>query len=216
MSRARRLASWTCLAVAGLAALAISYSGLSGLAALCAFGAVGFLLPVAVDVTVIGASITWLAAGTPPAAWRVARRLALTAITTSVLANAVEHGITGGRWWWLAALVAAIPPGLLAALVHLGALLARHQAPEARQEASDAGADSTPRQPAPAPRQDRQAPGDDLVDRARSLLAAPGGPRLGRARLARELDISEHQARQVLDQLASESPGVVLPIRAGR
>lgn len=50
---------------------------------------------------------------------------------------------------------------------------------------------------------DHQPSGDDLVARARRLVAAgeANGVTVGRARLARELEIGEHQARQLLATL---------------
>lgn len=52
-----------------------------------------------------------------------------------------------------------------------------------------------------------EAGGVDLVERAR-LLVAEHGP-MGRIRLARELDCSEHQARRVLAQLDDETRPVL-------
>lgn len=53
---------------------------------------------------------------------------------------------------------------------------------------------------ATSPRQVHQVPGDDLADRARQVLATAReeGRQVGRTRLARELGITENQARQVL------------------
>ncbi|MFD5828120.1 hypothetical protein [Lentzea sp. NPDC060358] len=68
---------------------------------------------------------------------------------------------------------------------------------------ADADLVTVPRQAgATSPRQVHQAPGDDLVDRARQVLATARaeGRQVGRTRLARELGITENQARQVLTE----------------
>ncbi|RDI19660.1 DUF2637 domain-containing protein [Lentzea flaviverrucosa] len=72
-------------------------------------------------------------------------------------------------------------------------------------QTDQAGADlvAVPRQAgATRPHQVHQAPAGDLVDRARQVLATARdeGRQVGRTRLARELGITESQARQVLTE----------------
>lgn len=207
MSAGTKLWSWACIITAALAAMAISYSGLNGLARLVGYGpAVAPLLPIAIDVAIIGATLVWLGQGAPARAYGFARVLALAAILTSVLANATFHGLAGGGNWRLAAIVASIPPAFLAALVHLGALLVRTgDAPPAaepawRELAEPAG-----------------EPGDELVtsddippavasveDQVRQIIdeAARAGIRPpGRPTIARQLGTTDHQVRQALNNI---------------
>ena len=68
--------------------------------------------------------------------------------------------------------------------------------------------DEAPDQATPGAGGDDQPPGDDVVERARRVIddGTKRGVVVGRARLARELGISEHQARQLLaTHLASDA-----------
>jgi hypothetical protein len=199
--------AWCCIIAAALAAMAISYSGLDGLARMVGYGdAVAPLLPIAIDVAIVGATLVWLGAGAPARAFSFARVLAMLAILTSVLANATFHGLSGGGRWWLASIVASIPPAFLAALVHLGALLVRHDAePPAPTEAA-----SPPPVPTPEPGEglvtivEPAPPVASVQDQVRQILddaAAAGQPAPGRPTIARQLGASEHQVRKVLDSL---------------
>lgn len=221
MSSGAKFAAWFFIFVAAIAAMVMSYAGLFGLAQLTGFGPnVSPLLPIAIDVTIIAATVVWLGQGAPAGVLSYARSLALSAIGVSVLANATFHGLAGGQLWWLATIVAAVPPAFLAALVHLGALLVRGP--------GDAGGDlapvtsdpvaageelGNPGEPAPVDDDPAASPspepanaGDDLVSRASQLVTAAGG-QMGRARLAGELGVTEHQARQLLATLRAETPG---------
>lgn len=77
-----------------------------------------------------------------------------------------------------------------------------------RQVANQGGHQAAPTNPA--------QPGD-LLERARKLLsgATATGQSMGRGRLARALDVTENQARQLLTQLASETGRQAASNRAG-
>jgi hypothetical protein len=235
VSRGFRVAAWACIVVSALSSMIISYVGLAGLARMVGYGTVelplisvvldvSVLLPVAIDVAIVASTLVWLAQGAPRHTLTYARNLALVTIGTSVLANATYHGMTGHGHWWLASLVASIPPAFLAALVHLGALLVRGtpaapaevddvhqepvtdhqdpveptpQAPEARPEAGDAPGDNL-------------ATSRDLVEQVARLVDAAESAGLrapGRGVLARQLDATEHEVRQALAQLRQERAG---------
>jgi len=237
-----RLTAWACILLSALSSMIISYAGLAGLARLVGYGTVEIpivglvldaaaLLPVGIDVAIVASTLVWLGQGAPSGTTSYARRLALVTIATSVLANATYHGLIGGKYWWLASVVASIPPAFLAALVHLGALLVRATpatapAPAERddvrqdqerddQEQETAHQDAPELAPA-APEQRQEpggAPGDGLVTsgnlfdeiarRVREAEAAGLRPP-GRGKLARQLDVSEHDVRKALELLHQE------------
>jgi hypothetical protein len=207
---------WTLIIASGLAALALSFQGLAGLASLMGIQP-SALFPASVDVTTTAATIAWLTGGH---ASRAGRRLALASITASVAGNAVYHFITSASGdAVLASAVAAVPPIMLASVVHLGALLA--SPPVAHQQAGDAGDKAgeklvasedvrqEPRQeiqpPLPQPTHS-QIPAPDLASRIASIrqAARDAGERApGRQALASELGVTPHQVRTALEELAA-------------
>jgi len=231
MSPKFRFAAWLCIVVSALSSMVISYAGLAGLARLVGYTTVSLplvpfpvdvsaLLPVAIDVAIVASTLVWLGQGAPRETTTYARRLALAGIGTSVLANAVFHGLAGGWYWWLAAVVASIPPAFLACLVHLGALLVRtealvtfepapeHQDPEQLHQ-DPAPVRQDPANPAPEAGGDLVTSGD-LAEKVADMIAraeAAGLRPPGRSVLARQLDVSEHEVRQVLEKLRQERPG---------
>jgi hypothetical protein len=136
--------------------------------------------------------------------------------------------------WWAVVAVAAVPPAVLGAVAHLAALagrgtqivgtsesngrvhldqvtLADLEPSSNLDEVSPTDLDSSAKlaeQPASlaTPGEPNDSPGETLVDQARYALAVADaeGRKVGRATLARQLDCSEHQARQVLRQLDAE------------
>ncbi|WP_372672994.1 hypothetical protein [Amycolatopsis kentuckyensis] len=231
MSRMFRVSAWLCIVVSALSSMVISYAGLAGLARLVGYTTVELpvlpftvdvsaLLPVAIDVAIVASTLVWLGQGAPRETLNYARNLALVTIATSVAANAVYHGLTGGRYWLLASIVASIPPAFLAALVHLGALLVRTASPEvvelvpARLEPEQPHHEPEPVHQDPATA--APEPGGDLVTseditaKVAEMIAAAERAGLrppGRSVLARQLDVSEHEVRQVLEKLRQERPG---------
>lgn len=208
-----KFAAWSCIVAAALAAMAISYSGLNGLARMVGYSTmVAPLLPIAIDVAIIGATLVWLGQGAPRQALNFSRLLALVAISTSVLANATFHGLTGGENWRLGAVVAAIPPAFLAALVHLGALLVRKSTKS--PESGVAWREVTISAPAPA--SSAGEPGDGLATDA-SEAGEPGGELVSPASAAGESLVTvtssarddlafAQDAGEILAPVASSSP----------
>jgi hypothetical protein len=121
--------------------------------------------------------------------------------------------------WWCAVLVGSIAPGVVGATVHLVVLLVRPTpAPTAERETreidpgddapedgddEDDGRDDTLDERGvsllwetapPAGDQPGDEAGDEVADRAAALIDEGAG----RRRLARELQISEHQARELI------------------
>ncbi|MEV6879127.1 hypothetical protein [Amycolatopsis sp. NPDC051128] len=240
-----------CIVLSAASSMLISYAGLAGLARLVGYTTVDLplspvaidasaLLPIAIDVAIVASTLVWLGQGAPAQTRNYARGLALATISTSVLANAGYHGLTGGGpagSWWLASIVGSIPPASLAALVHLGALLVRanpatlaevepaHQVPEQPHQDPEP-AHQDPAEGAPASPEPGDEPGDDLVtsedlaEKVASVIAAAERAGLrppGRSVLARQLDVSEHEVRQALARLRQERTGqLALTPAAGR
>ncbi|MDQ4118427.1 MAG: DUF2637 domain-containing protein [Actinomycetota bacterium] len=175
------------------AAAVLSFAALRDLARVCGFTpALAWLLPVVVDAGAAAGSLVWLGGTAPGSARRFARALALTLLTLSVAANALGHGLAAfalAPAWWVVVIVSAIAPAVLGAVVHLAVLVGRPN-PE-------------PDQPAPAAREEKsELPTGPRNERARELIAAGAG----RRRLSRELDITEYEARQLLDSSRRSTP----------
>lgn len=115
------------LVIVASCAVAVSFAGLFGLAVLCSFSPeLAALVPVLVDAGAGVATVVWLAGDVPPAARRYARRLALGLLSVSVVGNAASHALVayGARPHWLVVVaVGALAPAVLAAVIHLAALV---------------------------------------------------------------------------------------------
>jgi hypothetical protein len=209
-----RRALYGLLAVVAAAAAVLSFAALRDLALLCGFAPqLAPLLPVVVDAGAAAGSLVWLGGAVAEQARRFGRVLAVALLAASVAGNAVAHGLdayAARPAWWLVVAVSAVAPAVLGAVVHLSVLAAhRHTAPaesgvdglddEARydevldeQGLSRLWADA----PLVADPDDVDEAGDGppVGDRAAELIADGAG----RRRLARELDVSEYEARRLL------------------
>lgn len=193
------------LLVVAAAAAVLSFAALRDLALLCGFSpGLAWLLPVVVDAGAAAGSLVWLGAQGAASARRFARVLALGLLTLSVGANALGHGLAAyhlAPQWWVVVAVSAIAPAVLGAVVHLAVLVGRADpAPDPVPVVDDDEAelgelldeDGLSRFWADAP----PAAGHNGADRASVLISAG----VGRRRLARELGMSEYEARQLLEQ----------------
>jgi hypothetical protein len=182
------------LVVAGSAAV-LSFAALRDLALICGFAPwLAWLLPVVVDAGAAAGSLVWLGGWSAESARRFARSLALALLGLSVAANALGHGLAAfalAPAWWVVVVVSAVAPAVLGAVVHLAVLVGRpvHQVPEA--EFVD---DVDPVDEHGLSRMWEHA--EPVRDRATELIDAGAG----RRRLARELGITEHEARQLIDR----------------
>lgn len=181
------------LAIVATAAAILSFDALRGLALLSDFTpSLAWLLPVVVDAGAAAGTSVWLtrATGRPHT---FGRALALVLLASSVGGNAVSHGLSAYGLrppWWLVVVVSAIAPAVLGAVVHLAVLVGRAPTRERAEPVSPADRDDAGEERDDAG--DRAGePGDD---RAAELIAAGAG----RRRLARELEISEYEARRLL------------------
>lgn len=202
--RAARPVLFGLLLVVAAAAAILSFAALRDLALLCGFSTgLAWLLPVVVDAGAAAGSLVWLGGRAAAAAQRFARVLALGLLTLSVGANALGHGLAAYRLsppWWVVVAVSAIAPAVLGAVVHLAVLVGRPHAPvQAMELGEDADLEDEfldehglSRFWAEAP------PAEDSNERERAALLIAAG--VGRRRLARELGMSEYEARLLLEQ----------------
>lgn len=126
-SRVFQYWTWAGIGVVALSAAVMSFATLWRLAERAnAPSQLAWLLPVAVDATIVLATAVWIAGQAGHRVTRYARGLALCALTLSVAGNAAEHGMTAYNLaapWWVLVTVSAVPPAALGATVHLAALL---------------------------------------------------------------------------------------------
>jgi hypothetical protein len=193
-----------------VATVVLSFSSLRSLAEMCGFtGWLGWVWPICLDAVAYLATRIWLEKG---AAYRFARALAVGAVSLSLVANGLVHGLTEYRLhphWVVVVLVGAVPPLMLALVAHL--LVTDQPASPAPAPAEEPAADveelpaDVPETPAElASPGDHQASAnpepDPLMEQARDVLAKAqqDGRVIGRTRLARELGVTVHQARQLL------------------
>jgi len=214
------------LVVAGAAAV-LSFAALRDLALVCGFAPwLAWLLPVVVDAGAAAGSLVWLGGWSAESARRFARALALALLGLSVAANALGHGLAAfslAPEWWVVVIVSAIAPAVLGAVVHLAVLVGRPHEPtfDARDlETTDetAGIDSVDAglldehglsrlwETAPSAQHDHQHDPEPDRELARGVGSEPGrvaeliAAGAGRRRLSRELEISEYEARRLLDR----------------
>lgn len=185
-----------------------------------------WLLPIAVDAGAAVSCGAWLSPRSPADAARFARALTWALLVLTVSANAAGLGMAAAGItppWWAAVLVGAIPPAVVGGVVHLAVLLGRVPAAlpvglPAGDETGAAGDDApaelldehgvsrlwetaspveSPARPLLLPVGDGAGEAGDQAsdDRAAQLIAEGAG----RRRLARELDITEHAARELLE-----------------
>lgn len=135
MTRARDLPIWAGLGVVGAAAAIASFTALADFARLCGITAlawgwlpIAWLLPLTIDVLAAVASLVWLQRRASDDAVQYARRAAWCAIVATVAANGAHGWLAwsgSSPAWWVAVLVAAVPPVALGAMVHLAVLVGR-------------------------------------------------------------------------------------------
>ncbi|WP_337830616.1 DUF2637 domain-containing protein [Pseudonocardia sp. TMWB2A] len=193
--------------VAG-AAVVLSFTTLQQLAMLCRFPTwTAWLIPVVVDAGAAAGTLAWMARTGP--ARRFGRWLALALLALSVGGNALGHGLAAAGTvphWGVAVGVGAVAPAVLFAMVHLAVLAGRAERPGL--SASDGDTEVLAETPGPAAELDiRTEPVGPPVapavgaaevvpaERVTELIEAGAG----RRRIARELGLSEHEARLLIE-----------------
>jgi hypothetical protein len=171
------------MALVALAAAALSYQSLAQLGQLCGYGSLSWLYPVVVDAGAAASCAAWLHNGS-----RQALGMTWSLLSISVALNGTTHwleSIHTAPSWPLVVAVAAVPPMVLGLCVHLAVGMGRDTAPPAP----------------PATALSLPGVGDEPADRAAELIASGAG----RRKLAAELGVTEHQARQLLAQRVNGS-----------
>jgi len=210
--RVRWTAVGTVLIVAAVAAV-LSYGHLRAVAVRSG-EAHGWLFPLSVDGLIVAASLVLLVrrrGGLPGGS------LAWGGLALGVAAT-VAGNIASAEPTAAARVIAAWPPVAFALSYELLLALIRPTA-ATRPSPTPAGAarpdEDTNRASAPPahepPGEARSTGADErdaLTERARALLAGSPGRPLGRRALARELGITEHQARTVLDALTADPTAI--------
>lgn len=217
--------TWAGLAVVLAAAAVLSFAALADLAHSVGINArvgrleLAWLLPVCVDAGAAVSTGVWLTDDRDEAR-QFARRLTWALLALTVAGNATHQGLTAAAVvppWWLAVVVGAVPPAVVGAVVHVAVLVGR--APEdLGQEGRAEEGSGEPSfsedlddamsvehldehglsrfwKTAPPTGEPPVARTEAPDDRA-ALLIAEG---VGRRRLARELGVTEHEARALLD-----------------
>jgi hypothetical protein len=204
-----RILLFTLLAVVAMAAAVLSFSALRDLGLACGFEPrLAWLVPIVVDAGAAAGSVSWLSH--PSLVARVfGRRLAVVLLAASVIGNGVAHLLEAYRLeaaWWLVVAVSALAPCVLGAVVHLVVLAVQDDVgttdPLDAPNRVETGAFWDPR----SSQVDQVAGGDDLTSAAR--MSDPAADRaaeliaegVGRRRLARELGVSEYEARQLMQE----------------
>lgn len=204
------------LLVVAAAAAVLSFAALRDLALICGFAPwLAWLLPVVVDAGAAAGSLVWLGGWSAESARRFARLLALALLGLSVAANALGHGLAAfdmAPAWWVVVVVSAVAPAVLGAVVHLAVLVGRPDHDDtaglpvqvldetARLHTIAAACDDGRIDEHGLSRYwDDAGPARPRRDRAAELIDAGAG----RRRLARELGITEYEARQLLDRTRS-------------
>lgn len=202
-----RAVLYVLLGLVASAAAVLSFAALRDLALVCGFARwTAPLLPLVVDAGAAAGTLAWLTRDGEARGF--GRALALVLLASSVAGNALGHALAAydlRPHWAVVVAVSAVAPAVLGAVVHLAVLAGRpgdeageDQAPltvVVEDEVAALGLD-WPQPPALAPAGDpldgeREDPGADVVT---SLIAAGAG----RRRLAKELGLTEHEARQIL------------------
>jgi Protein of unknown function (DUF2637) len=195
-----RTVTWAGLAVVGLAAATLSFASLRQLAlAVTIPSPLAPLLPIAVDAGAAVSTAVWLTPRTPVDASRWARGMTWSLLVATVVGNAAQQGLRAHQLvpaWWVAVLVGAVPPAVVGAIVHLAVLVGRGVGRvdlDARVAPVNAhvpaiGDETHPADPA-------TVAVNDLESRARQLVADGAG----RPTLRRELGVTDHQAKKLLD-----------------
>jgi hypothetical protein len=199
------------LMVVAAAAAVLSFAALRDLAFVCGFSAhLAWLLPVVVDAGAAAGSLVWLGGRAHRTARSFARVLALGLLGLSVAANALGHGLAAYRLaptWWVVVIVSAVAPAVLGAVVHLAVLVGRHEPAPPDDDVTRDAHDTRSLDENGLSQLWHAAP--PVTDRAAELIAAGAG----RRRLSRELEITEYEARRLIER--ARTTAVNTPVLSG-
>lgn len=187
--------------VSAASAAVSSFDGLRSLALLVGWhAAMAPLLPLTIDALAMAATRVWLAdVAVSARARRFARRIAVTAILSSLVGNATYHAIAAGlitTSWVVVVTVGAVPPLTLGLVSHLAVL---------RKQSDPPVLQSVPSTAAPVENGTRYGTEDELLVAARAADTAwradHGGRPIPRDALRKELHVGASRATDVLRRL---------------
>lgn len=172
------------MGLVALAAAALSFQSLMHLGQLCGYGALSFAYPLTLDLGAVASCAAWIQERNKQALGMTWVMLAI-----SVVLNGTVHYLdTEGTApsWLLVVLVAAVPPAVLGLVVHL-AVGVRAPAVEGLSPVTITELPVESKTPVTEV---------ELVEKVRAFVAE--NPDAGRPTIARELGITQHQARKAL------------------
>jgi hypothetical protein len=114
-----------------------------------------WVLPVATDLAALVATRVWLSARYPQSIRRYAATIAIAAMTLSFIGASLHYAIDGSAPWWLRMAVGGLPSLSLAAIAHLGALIAADRAGKRSAQRNVSAPEVAARPPVASP----EAPG---------------------------------------------------------
>lgn len=100
-----------------VATVVLSFTALRDLARKCGFEhGLDWVWPICLDAVAYLATRIWLSKS---GAWKFARALAIGAVALSLVANGLVHGMKSQPHWTIIVLVGAVPPLMLALVIHM-------------------------------------------------------------------------------------------------
>lgn len=214
--------TWAGLTTVLASAAVLSFASLRDLAVSCRISpTLAALLPITVDAGAAVATRAWLSRRANPDAERFARRMTWGLLSLTVVGNAAHQGMAANGVtppWWVAVIVGAVAPAVVGACVHLAVLLGRPADVAGTDASSTPSAPAAPSavivhprlpdvtEPAEAVNPGRVVGGNvggSVQDRPvtpgpdPAVLIAAGA---GRRKLAAELGVTEHEARQLIER----------------
>lgn len=210
--------TWLAMLLVLAAAAVLSFAALRDLAELCGVAPpLAWLLPISVDAGAAVSTRIWLS-GRAVLAERYSRNMTWSLLFATVAGNALHSGLIAADTrpaWWVAVLVGAVPPAIVGAVVHLAVLVGRPAGGELSPTPSRFSAPGSVEigQVVDGDHQNQAVPGGSPTDLERTdlddvgnvddghapdRLAALIAEGAGRRRVARELGVTEYQARELL------------------
>lgn len=166
---------WLGLAVVALACAVWSFEGLRRLAEMSGVGEpLSWLFPITIDVAGAVGTRVWLANWAAKETRSYARALALATLTLSVVGNGLSHAMEAYNivpHWTLIASLSAVPPAVLAAMVHLAVMVSAD-----RSAIRIAQPEPDPETTRPDPGRDRTRKSSNRTGGSDRALAQRGGP----------------------------------------
>lgn len=205
---------WGGLLVVAAACAVWSFAGLQRLAELCGVDEpLSWLFPITLDVAGAVGTRVWLADWSAKETRQYARSLALATLALSVAGNGLSHAMEAYNilaHWSLIASLSAVPPAVLAAMVHLAVMVSTD-----RSAVRSARPEPDPETGGPTPRRTARRSKDHSVQAGKpeQAISNHGAPATARARaVPGPLSPRERSARRPQDQDLLRQLRLVYPL----